>query len=74
MTTILKTGDVKRYRNLVIGIATLIESPRWATIEDGRVTDLFTNRYFARLLREPSERIAKVISCGPKFITVQISK
>lgn len=67
----LKTGDVKRYRTnpLVIG-----PIHTWAVVKrKGRVYGMHS-RQAARYFKGYGHRIARIISIGPKYVTVRISK
>lgn len=71
----LKTGDVKRYAR---GIWCDDDS-KWAILRnggkepDGYVFGLCL-RSSARSFRFDGERIARILSIGPKYVTVRISK
>lgn len=64
----LKTGDVKRFPR----DAYMDDSKKWATV--GRDFNVWRSRRSARHWKLEDERIARIISIGPKYVTVRISK
>lgn len=71
MSKVLKTGDVKRYRNN----GSWDRQHRWMTVcPISGVTSAHDNRVMARHFKYSWERIARVLSIGPKLVTVRIEK
>lgn len=70
----LKTGDVKRVPkvdvwNLNVGMSWLTLGTLGQTVSWGCYS-----REHARSLKGTGERIARILSIGPKYVTVRISK
>lgn len=66
----LKTGDVKRYK--AQGLDLMGDS--WVTCGGSYGVMGFSKREGARFCKSDDERIARILSIGPKYVTVRISK
>lgn len=70
----LKTGDVKRFKRGIFKEHHGIN--RWALVGGESPPYLVPNREYARKVKysDEGERIERILSIGPKYVTVRISK
>ena len=68
----LKTGDIRKFRRGVFAMWT----GKWGVVRDNECYAILSCRASARDLRNVSGigRIARILSIGPKYVTVRISK
>jgi hypothetical protein len=70
MSKVLKTGDVKRYPNY-----DAFGNGGWALVDESYgITCVASSRKEARDYKSSWERIARILSIGPKLVTVRIEK